>query len=252
MASAPQKVTRTAATARGAPPARAPSPPSSARKTSELPATSGTRSAVAETAATITGSAAPTAKVAAEASAACSGRAVWISERPSSSRACAPRASCVHQLHGHLMRQLRVEPAAPVDGSQFFHFVLGVLGELAAFAFEVGLFGVGLRADRDVFPRGHRQRACRQARDARQQHGRARGAAGGHADDQAGRRDEPVIGAQNGGAQPADAVGHMAFGMVRGHRGPFRQVGRRGRRGRRGPAARPPLPARPPYIGEKP
>ena len=43
---------------------------------------------------TASGNAAPTAKLIADANAACKGFAIVISEIPSSSRACAPRASC--------------------------------------------------------------------------------------------------------------------------------------------------------------
>jgi hypothetical protein len=93
IATAPQKVTRATPRQTDAPPALAPIAPRTARKikdstvTQRLIIVSGTSAAVAS------GSAAPTAKVRAEAPAATSGFASVCSEIPSSSRTCAPSAS---------------------------------------------------------------------------------------------------------------------------------------------------------------
>ncbi|MNN59162.1 hypothetical protein D3C81_1742590 [compost metagenome] len=94
MARAPQKVTRTAAVITEEPPARAAREPSRVRNTSELAETAH-MSADTGTRRTInSGKAAPTEKVAADATAAWTGRAAKVSEMPSSSRPCAPSASC--------------------------------------------------------------------------------------------------------------------------------------------------------------
>jgi len=94
IASAPQNVTRTAATAMRAPPARAAIAPRIARNTSDSAQTSAITRSGGANAVTTSGSAAPAAKLAAEASAAWIGRGFSVSEMPSSSRACAPSASC--------------------------------------------------------------------------------------------------------------------------------------------------------------
>ena len=87
IASAPQKVTRPAPASTPAPPTRAAMAPSRARKTSEVAGTQAMSVAGGASAVTPSGSAAPTVKLAAEASAACTGRALMVSEMPSSSRA---------------------------------------------------------------------------------------------------------------------------------------------------------------------
>ena len=94
---------------------------------------------------------------------------------------------------------------------QFFVFRRRVGLQLLALAGEVGLFGIGLRTDRDIFARRHRHRAGDQAGDARQQDVALGGGGGGDAQDQAGGRDDAVIGAQHGGAQPSDALDQMMF-----------------------------------------
>ncbi len=87
IARAPQNVTRAAARNTGEPPARAAKEPNSARKHNELPETIQTSAEVGTKTTIRSGMAAPTANVAAEASAACTGRALRVSEMPNSSRA---------------------------------------------------------------------------------------------------------------------------------------------------------------------
>ena len=93
MASAPQKVTRTAALVTLAPPTFAPTPPKRARNTREAALTPALSSWAGIRRTISKGRAAPTANVAAEVNAAWIGRAVVISDMPSSSRACTPSAS---------------------------------------------------------------------------------------------------------------------------------------------------------------
>ncbi len=87
IASAPQNVTRHAPISMSAPPTRAAMTPSDARNASDIPDTQKIRPHYAANAATSSGKAAPTEKLAAEAKAACTGRALSVSEMPSSSRA---------------------------------------------------------------------------------------------------------------------------------------------------------------------
>ena len=86
---------------------------------------------------------------------------------------------------------------------------LGVLLELALFPGEVGALDVGLRADRDVFAGGHGHGAGDETRDAGGQHGAATAARGRDPDHEAGGRDDSVIRAEDGGAQPARAASRV-------------------------------------------
>src|SRR5260221_3765355 len=94
IASAPQNVTRMAPVDIPAPPARAASAPSTARKSSDDAATMTIRCVSDAAIATASGRAPPMAELAADASAAWSGRAWRAVVMPSSSRAWAPSASC--------------------------------------------------------------------------------------------------------------------------------------------------------------
>ena len=117
----------------------------------------------------------------------------------------------LHHLLGHLGRQRGLDAARHVDGRQLAPLGGRVGRQLVALARQVGLFGVGLRMHRHVFAGGHRHGARHQPRHARDQDGRVAGMGRGHADHQAGGGDDAVVGAQHGGAQPADAVGTVAF-----------------------------------------
>ena len=78
---------------------------------------------------------------------------------------------------------------------------------------EIGLLGVGLRADGHVLARRHRHRARDQRGCARDQHVARLRARRCDADDQARGRDDAVIGAEHGGPEPAHAAGMVVFGM---------------------------------------
>ncbi len=135
---------------------------------------------------------------------------------PSSSRVGAQRVFR-GQLLGDLARQRRVEPALHVDAGQFVQLILGLGGEFGSLAGEVGFLRVLLRADGDVLAGGHGHRAGHQPGHAGNQYLRAPGAGRGDADDEAGRRHDAVIGAQHGGAQPADALGAVFFAVGSWH-----------------------------------
>ena len=125
-----------------------------------------------------------------------------------------PKGVPGHQLFGNLPRQGRFDAPGCVDGCQLNDLGLWISGEFGRLAGEIGLLRIGLGADRDVFARGHRHGAGHQSGHAGDQHAAARGLGGGHADHQAGGRDEAVIGPENSGAQPADAGDQMAFGVA--------------------------------------
>lgn len=117
-----------------------------------------------------------------------------------------------HHLFGDRLCQRGRDAAADVDGGEFPCFGLGIAVQLGSLARQVGMFGIGLRADRDIFARRHRQRAADQRRRAGEQDGRCAGARrGGDADDQARYRDDAVIGTQHRRAQPAGAVDQVMF-----------------------------------------
>ena len=100
----------------------------------------------------------------AEEPAACNGRAVTVCQMPSSSRLCAPSGSWAkRRAVGPNVRSRRTyalvevcprdrRPGAGRGGQSH-------LSRFTCLAGEIGLFGVGLGADRDVLPGGHRHRA---------------------------------------------------------------------------------------------
>ena len=78
---------------------------------------------------------------------------------------------------------------------------------------KIGLLGVGLRADRDIFARRHRHGAGNQTGQTGDEDLGPPGPCGGHAHDQTGGRDKAIIRPQHRRAQPADAMDHVDFGM---------------------------------------
>ncbi|GAA3260981.1 hypothetical protein GCM10020258_23840 [Sphingomonas yabuuchiae] len=57
-----------------------------------------------------------------------------------------------HHLFGHLPRQPRLDPALFVDRGQFARFGQRRTDQLRRLARQIGLLGIGLRTDRDIFP----------------------------------------------------------------------------------------------------
>jgi hypothetical protein len=93
IANAPPTVTRSAARPAGAPPSRAPTAPNSASSTSAASAVTGTRTPIGAATIRASGSTAPTAKLTADTTAACNGRANPPGCKPSSSRRWLPSGS---------------------------------------------------------------------------------------------------------------------------------------------------------------
>ena len=143
-ANAPQKVTRNVARKMFAPPAFAPIAPNKARKPNDAADTIGTSTFVGETTTISNGMAAPTENITADVSAACTGRAVVISEIPSSSRAWAVSEFFGHQLSGDLLRGCRIDATLDVDFGKFVMLGLRIITQFPAFTREVRVFSVRL------------------------------------------------------------------------------------------------------------
>jgi len=116
-----------------------------------------------------------------------------------------------HQLLGHLLRQAGLEPPTDIDGCQFPLLCGRILLEFRPFARQVGILGVRLRIDRDVFTSRHRHGPGHQPRDTGHQNVAVTRAGSRDTDHEAGRRHQAVVGAQHRGAQPAYALGAMTF-----------------------------------------
>ena len=117
------------------------------------------------------------------------------------------------KLDRDLAGELGGQTAAHVDGRHLGELLLRIVGELGAFAGEVGRLAVGLGADGDVFARRHGHGAGDQTGQGGEDQGASVGVGGGHAHDQTGGRDDAVIGAQHGGAEPADPGHGVTFAV---------------------------------------
>ena len=118
-----------------------------------------------------------------------------------------------HQLRGDCGGGVRMHPARDVDRRQLGQLAAGIVDQFAPFAREFGALGIRLRADRDIFARRHRHGAGDEPGYAGDQNAAAGGLGGGNPNDQAGGGQDAVIGAEHGGAQPADPLDRVAFGM---------------------------------------
>ena len=111
-----------------------------------------------------------------------------------------------HQLLGNLPRKGLIDTTLGVDFSELIKFKLDILTQLLAFVHEIRLFCVGLRANGHILASGHRHGARYQSRDTRDQDIVLRRGRCGNADDQACRRDNPIVGAEDRCSQPPNAV----------------------------------------------
>jgi hypothetical protein len=122
----------------------------------------------------------------------------------------------LHELGRHLRCKLRVEPTRDVDGSHLGVFLLGPHSELAALPRKIGPFGVRLRAHRHVLPRRHRHRPGDKASHPGNDDGVQTGTGRRDAEDQASRRHDAIVGAENCGTKPSDSVRSVRFGVSHG------------------------------------
>src|SRR3954471_726435 len=125
-----------------------------------------------------------------------------------------------HELVRDLPRESRLEPARNIDAGQLHTFAFVVDFQFPLFTFKLSVFCIGLRVNRYIFSSRHRHSTCNQSSESRDENTVARRARGSHADDKTRGRDNPVIGAENGGAQPSYTTCLMAFAVFELH--PFR------------------------------
>jgi hypothetical protein len=111
-----------------------------------------------------------------------------------------------HQLPGNLPRKVLIDTTLDVDLSKLIKLKLSILAQLLAFAHQIRLFGVGLRADGHILASGHRHGASHQSRDTRDQDFMLRRGRCGNTNDQACCRDNPIVGAEHRCSQPPNAV----------------------------------------------
>ncbi|MBC7520199.1 MAG: PEP-CTERM sorting domain-containing protein [Sandarakinorhabdus sp.] len=111
-----------------------------------------------------------------------------------------------------------IAKAPHIDRSKFRTLRDRIGGKFGGFAGKIGLLGIGLRADRHIFTGRHRHRPCNKAGDSGQQN--IAGLCGGrcNTDNQTGRRNNAVVGAKHGGAQPTYTENQMGFNVQAAHR----------------------------------
>jgi hypothetical protein len=119
-----------------------------------------------------------------------------------------------HQLLGNQFGERGAEAARDVDLRRFPVLACVVCLQFRAFQLEVGLFGVFLRVHGHVFADRHRHRPGDQAGDSRDHYVAVCRMRRRDAQHQTGRREDPIVGAQYGRAQPADASGAVPLQMV--------------------------------------
>ena len=81
------------------------------------------------------------------------------------------RAQCIlrHKLFCYLASETNLDPAGDIDLSQFLLLEFRVVRELLSLTCEISMFGVRLRADRDIFSRRHGHSASNQTGQTRKQ-----------------------------------------------------------------------------------
>jgi hypothetical protein len=116
-----------------------------------------------------------------------------------------------HELVSDLFRESGIQAAINVDFGQFFMLALVVRPEFGDLAFDVGMFGVGLRMHRNVLSRSHRHRASDQTGDPRDQDVAAYPMRGRDAQHEARCGKDAVICPQYRRTQPSCALRTVLF-----------------------------------------
>lgn len=116
------------------------------------------------------------------------------------------RPQCVfrHQLPGDRVGRRRVDAAPGTDAREFADLGVDVARHLGPLARNIGALGIRLRADRDIFACRHRHRAGDQPCGTGDKNVGRLSRRRSDANDQARGGDDAVVGAEHGGAQPAD------------------------------------------------
>ena len=137
--------------------------------------------------------------------------------------------SRVHHLSGDERRQCLCRRRVTGKSAPIPLLESRLLLQFRALASEIGLFGVGLRADRHELAGRHRHRAREKARQHRRTERSSAGIRRCDADDQARGRNNAIIRAEHSCAQPADAelACRSTMSVQTSHnRGPFVPIGR--------------------------
>ena len=175
------------------------------------------RAAPVASAAARSGPAAPTANEPAELTAACTGQRESGLADPEFVTQMNSQGVCLGQFDRDALRQLVGQPLGPVDRGELGQLAIGHVVELPALLGYVGMLGVTLRTNRNVFAERHRRCTRYETSHPRGQDrapGRVRGR---DAEDQTRGRDESVVRAQHHGSQQTHTMTRMTLPM-RHHR----------------------------------
>ena len=217
IASAPQNVTRSTDFRTGAPPALAAIAPSTARDTSEVNATVvTTRLGAIKTMAM--GIAAPRVNAAADVKSSLDWPRFCGRKYPQFVTGVRAERIMRHELIRDFLSGRPIDTPCNIYLGQFFALGLDTCAEFNTLSSDVRLFGIRLRADRDIFASRHRHRASNKPGDARDQDLIVIPGRGRDSNDQACSRDDAVIGAQDCSAKPANARDKMPLGMTHSRR----------------------------------
>ena len=203
----PPMSTRAAARSTGAPPSRPPSAPVDASNDERRAGEHGDASVDGAADSDRSGIAAPTAKLAAETTAACSGRAARRRGHAELVAEVRPERVGRGQLRRDLAREAGLEASPHVDVGELLELELGVCvraRSARARCRRARCRAASSRTRTRLRPStSHRRRAPASPATAISL---LDAVGGGDADHEAGRRDDAVVGAEHRGAQPADTA----------------------------------------------
>ena len=123
-----------------------------------------------------------------------------------------------HELIRDFLGGRPIDTPCNIYLGQFFALGLDTCAEFNTLASDVRLFGVRLRADRDIFASRHRHRASDKPGDARDLDLAVVWGRGRDSGDQARSRDDAIISPQNCSTKPANARDKMPLGMTQSRR----------------------------------
>ena len=117
-----------------------------------------------------------------------------------------------HELLGDLGGERGIETATDIDGGEFRMFAAIIGNQVRTCQDKISLLRIGLRIHGHVFASRHRHGTGREAGNARHQHSTWGSIGGRDPDDEAGCRQQPIVGAEYCGAQPSYATRAVRFG----------------------------------------